>query len=357
MSNKEQQVSTYKELFDFVTRNETDPIELEKLYSTDEVEVKTPSGEWVSVIGMIKKTGTSVKITTESGREFHGEEKHIIKDSSGGWIYLKDCENVLLEDGTAEKVISKEWTNEDEFYDISIPPPHEYVSPNGLIHHNTFLVHKVLKEEGKKKNKDYYVVKGRITTAELYRTLFMHRQNGKILLFDDTDSVFDSQDAANILKAALDSYDERTISWMTRQTFNVSVLSDEERQDYYDQVDAEVADPESKIKFPSEFPYEGRIIFISNLTASKMDSAVLSRSAKLDMTMTEDEKLIRVEMIVEHLGDPSVPVEKKREIVQMIRTQLLKGELVDGVSMRTYGAAEALYLSGIDGWEELLGNM
>lgn len=357
MSNKEeQQVSTYKELFDFVIRNETDPIKLENLYPTDEIEVKTPSGEWVSVIGMIKKTGTSIKITTESGKEFHGEEKHILKDSSGEWVHLKDCENVLLEDGTTEKVISKEWTNEDEFYDISIPAPHEYVSPNGLIHHNTFIVNKVLKEEGKKKNRDYFVVKGRITTAELYRTLFMHRQKGKLLVFDDTDSVFDSQDGANLLKSALDSYDERVISWFTRQTFNVSTLSDDEKEDYYDEIDASLGDPEARVKYPSEFPYEGRIIFISNLDASKVDAAVLSRSAKIDMTLTEQEKLMRLESIIEHLGDPSIPKNKKIEIIQMIKGELLKGSL-KSVSMRTYGAAEALYSSGIDGWETMLPHM
>jgi hypothetical protein len=346
------EATTYKKLFDDVTADVVGEIELEKIYPTDKYEVQSPSGEWIPIIGMMKKAGSSVKITTESGKEFHGELRHSIKNAKGHWVYLQDCESVLLSDGSFEKVIQKEFTDETEFYDVSLPPPHEYVSPNGMIHHNTHTVIETLKSEGLSKNQDYFIIKGKITTSELYRTLFMHR-NGKIVVFDDCDAVWGDKDAANILKAALDSYDERTISWFTRQTFNVSTLTDSEKDEYFDEVDASLSDPEARVKYPSEFPYNGRIIFISNLSYKQFDSAVLTRSAKIDMTLTQDQMFHRMEMILQHLGDNSVSMEVKHEILEFLKGESATGAL-QGVSMRTYVAAEDLYKSGLPNWKELL---
>ena len=351
--DKLERVSSYKELFDIVSVDIKEPIELEKLYSTDKIQVKTPKGEWVNILGMIKKTGTSVKIATESGETFHGEEHHAIKSGSGEWVYLKDCNDVLFEDGRIEKVVDKTWTNETEFYDISIPPPHEYVSPNGLIHHNTFVVTQTLKKEGLTKGKGWYLVKGKISTSALYQMLFMHRKDD-ILCFDDTDNIWKDQEAANILKAALDSGDERIISWVSPRTTNVSLLSDAEKEKINDEIDIKFrSEPEGTHKLPSEFEYQGRIIFISNLTYDKFDSAVLTRSAKIDMTLTRDQMFMRMESILAEMGDSSVPLSTKKEILGFLRTQSDIGALSD-VSMRTYVAAEDLYKSGLPNWKELL---
>ena len=217
----------------------------------------------------------------------------------------------------------------------------------------SFLVMKTLKEEGLKRNKDFIIAKGKITTAELYRTLFMHRQKNKIIVFDDIDSVFATPDSSNLLKAALDSTDERYISWFTRQTFNVSRLDDDEREAYNQEVDAAIDDPESRIKFPSEFLYEGRVIFISNLNASKVEPAILNRAASINMDLTFEEMLYRIESILEHLGNPSVPMSKKKEILDFIKTD--EGTIrKKGISMRTYVAAEDLYLSGLPDWQRIM---
>lgn len=170
-------------------------------------------------------------------------------------------------------------------------------------------------------------------------------------------SVWGNQDAANILKAALDSYEERTVSWFSPLTFNVSTLSDEEKERYNEEIDANIGNPDARIKYPSEFIYNGRIIFISNLPESKMDSAVLSRSAKIDMTLTEEEKLLRLESIVDKVGNKSVPLEKKKEIIDFLKTEIKGGGLKSGISMRTYIAAENLYLSGIPDWRMMLAHM
>ncbi|MFA7407845.1 MAG: hypothetical protein WCY93_08545 [Anaerolineaceae bacterium] len=216
------------------------------------------------------------------------------------------------------------------------------------------IVVETLKEEGLAKNRDWYIVKGKITTSALYQTLFLHRKGG-ILVFDDADSMWGDSEASNILKAALDSYDTRTISWISPRTINVSRMPDAEKEQLNDNIDdrllTNTEDP--KIRMPSEFNYEGRIIFISNLSIDKMDSAVLNRSAKIDMTLTDEQMFLRMRSILPHLGDRDVPLDVKEEILDYLRGQNIKG-ILKAPSMRTFVAAVDLYKSGLPEWKTLL---
>jgi hypothetical protein len=222
----------------------------------------------------------------------------------------------------------------------------------------TYTVTQTLAAEGLAKNKDWFVVKGKITTAALYQTLFMHRQ-GALLVFDDTDSVWKDAEAANVLKAALDSYDERTVSWLSARTTNVSKMDDFEKEIYNDDIDQKLNDNPANansIKLPSEFAYNGRIIFISNLAESKFDSAVLTRSAKIDMTLTDGEMFYRMQSVLPHLGDSNIPLDVKQTILEFVKERLVSGVLKN-VSMRTYVAAEDLYKTGLDNWKDMLEHM
>lgn len=218
----------------------------------------------------------------------------------------------------------------------------------------TFVVTQTLKNEGLHPGNGYNVVKGKITTAALYQTLYLHREGG-VLMFDDTDSVWGDQEAANILKAALDSYDTRMLSWYSARTVNISKLSRDDKEEFYKNLDKQIEDDpsNSRIKFPSEFEYKGQILFISNLPYEKFDEAVLNRSAKIDMTLTQDQLFQRMEGILEHLGEKGVDMSVKREILGFIKGSVKSGQL-KMASMRTYVAAENVYLSGVDNWREML---
>jgi DNA polymerase III delta prime subunit len=50
---------------------------------------------------------------------------------------------------------------------------------------------------------------------------------------------------------------------------------------------------------PKSFIYTGRIIFISNLPESKIDQAIRSRSAVIDVSMTTDEVVDRMGVMIE----------------------------------------------------------
>ena len=85
----------------------------------------------------------------------------------------------------------------------------------------------------------YRVIKGYSTPKGLYRTLFENREG--VIVFDDCDSVLRDPVSLNLLKAALDSYDKRVISWR-----------------------ADIRDED----LPTSFLFNGRVVFISNLSSN-----------------------------------------------------------------------------------------
>lgn len=147
----------------------------------------------------------------------------------------------------------------------------------------TFTVTKTLESKGYKDISDladfqvgtiinarkcFTMVKGYSTPKGLYRTLF--ENNKSIIVFDDCDSVLKDPVALNLLKSALDSYGKRIISW-----------------------NADMKDED----LPRSFNFEGRVIFISNMDDGKIDQAIRSRSMMIDLSMTTDQKIERMETI------------------------------------------------------------
>lgn len=124
---------------------------------------------------------------------------------------------------------------------------------------------------------NYKLVKGKVTPASLYRLLYDNREDGKVIIFDDSDNVFADELSLNILKSATDSHDDRLISWHSSRE-----MVDE---------DGEIID--------NDFVYNGSIIFISNidiykesLSGSKMSEhykALISRSFVIDLSMKNEE--------------------------------------------------------------------
>ena len=51
-------------------------------------------------------------------------------------------------------------------------------------------------------------------------------------------------------------------------------------------------------EYPQQFDFTGRIIFISNKSKEKIDEAILTRSLTVDLTMTPDDKVTRMESIL-----------------------------------------------------------
>ena len=175
----------------------------------------------------------------------------------------------------------------------------------------TFTVTKTLEEMGYKNicalsestfdstdmHKYFIAVKGHSTAKGLYRTLFENRKG--IVVFDDCDSVLKDPISLNVLKSALDSYNRRTISW------NADMRDDD---------------------LPRSFNFEGGVIFISNIEQDKLAQSIRSRSMMIDLSMTMDQKIDRMEFIVktnEFLPEYSKSIKKDAfDFIRDIKTQI-----------------------------------
>jgi hypothetical protein len=60
---------------------------------------------------------------------------------------------------------------------------------------------------------DYDIVKGVASPKAIYR--FLYENRNRIAIFDDCDSVWDDPQSEALIKAALDSYEDRWISWLS----------------------------------------------------------------------------------------------------------------------------------------------
>lgn len=135
----------------------------------------------------------------------------------------------------------------------------------------TYNVEQRLKKYGLKRDKDWFSFKARSTPAGLYQALYEH--NGKILLFDDMDSIFKETDAINILKGALDTSEVREIAWLSARPMKGS---------------------DGK-PLPKKFPFTGRVIFITNLAQKDVDDAIKTRSFILEVAMSPEDMLQYIE--------------------------------------------------------------
>lgn len=211
-----------------------------------------------------------------------------------------------------------------------------------------------IKESGLSDGRDYIKLSGKATATSLYQVLYKWRKGGLIVL-DDLDSIWSDQDATNILKAALDSYDERVITWSTGRTIDVSRMSPANREVFFDELDAQIEDDpsDSKIKYPSMFPFEGKVIFISNLPFSKFDTAILSRSAKIDMTLTQQQVFERMKSILPYLGGTSARIDQKEALLDHL-IELYASKQMVSVTLREFVKGIKLLEGGVPNWKELL---
>jgi hypothetical protein len=131
------------------------------------------------------------------------------------------------------------------------------------------------------------IVKGFVRGTGLFKKLWQYRHPGNVLVFDDADSIFFDDNSLNLLKAACDSTQKRTISYLSE-----SMMEDEDGG-----------------TIPRTFRFEGTVVFITNFD---MDEAIdrghrleehfkalISRAHYIDMAMkTRRDYIIRIKQVV-----------------------------------------------------------
>lgn len=168
----------------------------------------------------------------------------------------------------------------------------------------TFTVINTLESMNLVEGDDYVVVKGHSSPMGLYMCLY--HNNGKIIVYDDADSIWQDTSALNILKGALDSYSRRTISWQSLAAERNGV--------------------------PDVFEFTGQIIFISNKDARRLDSAVVSRTITCNLLMTNVEIVDRMDQLKADIEN-DIPLEMKEEVLCFLRDN---ADRFDGLSLRTF---------------------
>jgi hypothetical protein len=168
----------------------------------------------------------------------------------------------------------------------------------------------------------FRVVKGYSTAKGLYRTLYENRNS--VVVFDDCDSVLKDPISLNLLKAALDSYSRRIISWR-----------------------ADIRDED----LPNVFEFKGRVVFISNLPSSSMDQAIISRSLAVDLSMTTLQKVERMRFLLNEKDFmPEYEKAHKQDAMDLI------AELADSVkemSLRTLIQVTKIRKGSGKNWRDL----
>jgi hypothetical protein len=192
----------------------------------------------------------------------------------------------------------------------------------------TFLVKDTLTKMGLKESNEFVHFKGRATAAGLFVTLYDNCD--KIIVLDDCDSVFKDPDAVNMLKAALDSYDTRNISYITSKPLK-------------DQFGTHL---------PRSFEFTGKIIFISNLDQSTLDEAIRSRSFVSDISMTTEQMFMRIEGLMEKMED-KIPAKAKQQAMAIMKEL---NEKYDGISvnLRSFIKAARICAMGFENARDMV---
>ena len=192
----------------------------------------------------------------------------------------------------------------------------------------TYLVKKTLTDMGLEEAKQFVHFKGRATAAGLFVTIY--ENSDKIIVLDDCDSVFKDVDAVNLLKAALDSYDTRKLSYISTKPL---------KDTYGDPV-------------PRHFEFTGKIIFISNISQSKLDEAIKSRSFVADISMNTKQMFQRIDDLKDVM-ETKIPNEVKDRALEIMKSLEKKYEGVE-INLRSFIKACRICAMGFEDCESMV---
>lgn len=193
----------------------------------------------------------------------------------------------------------------------------------------TYRITKALERAGKEKNRDYILLKGKSTANFLFQALHDYKHEGQLVVMDDCDNVFRDDDSINILKAAYDSSDVRTVNWNTARKIPMT----QEEAEMCD--DAEFDQSTGKWYYPREFEYYGNGIIVTNFRPGQVDTAVKNRALICDLDFTPEETISYIESISDKIAaDTYSPAQKARSI-EILR-DCVKKKLPCELSIRSF---------------------
>ena len=128
-------------------------------------------------------------------------------------------------------------------------------------------------------------------TEELFKVLYNNNDSKTIIVFDDTDSVFDKKNL-DIMKSAMSPDSKREITWYSSK-INADKLvksGDAIGQFLAKQQGIEIKKSNKKEYSPT-FEFKSKIIIITNRVKHKIDGALLSRGTYIEITFSKEDML------------------------------------------------------------------
>ena len=182
----------------------------------------------------------------------------------------------------------------------------------------------------------YTIVKGAMSPIGLYKALYKYREAGKVVVFDDCDTIFEDTLMLNILKAALDSKAKRTICWNT---------------------ESRVLDREG---IPDRFDFQASAIFLTNIDFETVKSnklkphldALTSRSHYMSCDIATDrERLLRIKQVAQDglLKDFNMDEAEQQEVLDYVSNNFDK---LREQSLRTVVKTAELKSAFGDSWQK-----
>lgn len=194
----------------------------------------------------------------------------------------------------------------------------------------TYMIRRTLHFSNLSPGSDYVIYKGSTANKQnntdiVYEILF--RENGKLIIFDDFDSVIEDENVVNILKAALDSYPVRVISLPNKGSWDTSDVE----------------------RIPPKFRFTGKIVIITNKT--DIEPALKSRALTQKVEYTEKEWLDNINKLLNYLS-PEVDRKIKEEVLDFVQYSMSKDNNLT-IDFRRFSSIVDLRLAYPNEWKDM----
>lgn len=142
--------------------------EIQEYLNTEDIFILTPDKQYERLIGFVKKEAELIKVYYKNGVTLVCSDQHIFLTSEG-LKYAVDATDTLFwgEPVEIDRIV---FLGNGIAYDISLPEPHLYMQPNGIVHHNTFLsLYRSLEEVLTRDNpfKEVVIVRSIVPTRDI----------------------------------------------------------------------------------------------------------------------------------------------------------------------------------------------
>ena len=230
-----------KELFEILN---IDNIEYETLVNSPiPIKIQSPTG-FVEVNKFIKKKHNTATYVLENGDTLSCSIEHLVFEQDKV-KKIKDCSYIDTIYGSVN-IVGVIDNGINEVYDVSLDSPHKYVTPNGIIHHNTSLINMLINELDIDEGDVLEINASEETSVEVVRTKIINFASTipfgdfKICILEEADAL--SQAAQKSLKRVIETNsDNCRFIFTTNEVHKINAANFSRFQHFhFEQIDEEL---------------------------------------------------------------------------------------------------------------------